>query len=108
MASEFRLTIHGPEPRIFTKKDIRALLALREETLSDLARRLDCSRESLSRLLNSRLNGRADFPILREKLEKEVARMVKGKRTRLEIRRKPDTEVDEPPSFISKKEATTA
>lgn len=91
MTSGFKLTIPGPKPKTFTKKEIRALLALREETITDLARRLDCTRESLSRLLNSRSNSRIAFPKLQKKLEAEVARMVNGDRAYADLKREAAT-----------------
>lgn len=73
MKAEFKIVIPGRKQAItFTKSDIRALLVHRGETWPDLAQRLNCSRENLSRLVN----GRADFPFLRKRLADELARMV--------------------------------
>jgi DNA-binding Xre family transcriptional regulator len=68
---EINIRIHGRRTRI-SKLDIEVLLAMRRESFEDLARRIPCARENLSRLLN----GRARFPALRKKLTTTIEEMV--------------------------------
>jgi transcriptional regulator with XRE-family HTH domain len=53
--------------------DIRVMLVRRGETFKDLAQRVKCSRENLSRLLN----GKANFPFIYQRLAGELSKMVK-------------------------------
>lgn len=73
MTVEFKVTIPGRKQAItLTKREIEVLLKAREEGWADVAERLSCSRENLSRLIN----GRDEFPILRKKFVQELTRMI--------------------------------
>ena|ERR1700754_4306114 len=69
---EIKLRLPGGQPLTLNGTDIRVLLLRRNETVRDLARRLPCARENLSRMLT----GKANYPHLRKKLARELQRMV--------------------------------
>jgi len=71
---EFKVALRGNRVRrvVLDRAQIRSLLVRRSETIGDLAARLGCRRESLSRLIN----GKRSMPTLRDKLAKELARMM--------------------------------
>ncbi len=73
MKVEFKVKIPGHKQEIiFTKGDIRALLAERDENWGDLAARLGYPADTLSKLLN----GKRNFPILRKRIAAEIVSMV--------------------------------
>jgi hypothetical protein len=63
-----------------TKRDIEILVCLYGGTMRDLAKRVPCSHENLSRVLN----GRVDYPLIRKALANELSRMV----TEIKLRRR--------------------
>ena len=79
---EMKLQV-GERTLTLDKTEILVILLRRGETLADLAERIGCTRENLTRLIN----GRARFPNLRTGLERELSRMLARKPARSEFTR---------------------
>ena len=70
-ALEIKLSAPG-KSHCLLKRDVEAIVCLYGGTMRDLAKRIPCSFENLSRVLN----GRVEYPILRAKINVEIARMI--------------------------------
>ena len=72
---EFQLVING-KPKTLTGLDVRVLLLKNSMTITQVADRIGCPRESLSRLLH----GRAWYPKLAERVKRELGEILRERR----------------------------
>src|SRR5688572_19581695 len=69
---EIKISIGSSQAITLTGTDVKILLLRRNERLKDLAKRISCARETLSRFLS----GKAELPHVRKKLASELERMI--------------------------------
>ena len=69
---EIKICIPGSQAITLTGTDVKILLLRRNEKLKDLAKRIHCARETLSRFLS----GKAELPLVRKRLTSELERMI--------------------------------